>query len=152
MNYFFDDPDNQRDLKRILDEWLDTPYRHRCGVKGLGTDCIHFVARVLEEVGLLKWRKNLIPNYSRDWHLHNEKSLLMEGFEKEFEGNYEKIGLNALKNGDIPVAFYGKAISHAGFYFDGYIYQAIDNLAVKKININDRIFRRQMRFAYRILK
>ena len=142
----FDDIEKQKELKIILDSWLNTPFRHRCGVKGKGCDCIHFVARVFEEMGLLTLNK--VPNYPRDWHLHNTRELLAEAITKYLA--VEKVNLNSLKNGDIILAHYGKAASHAGIYFDGYVYQSIINVGVCKINFKDKVFKRQMRFAYRV--
>jgi hypothetical protein len=31
--YYFEDIEKQKDLKKVLDEWLDTPFRHHCGLK-----------------------------------------------------------------------------------------------------------------------
>jgi hypothetical protein len=159
--YYFDDLENQKRLKIILDEWLDppTPWRHRCGVKHLGTDCIHFVLRVSEELGLLKWRKDLIPDYPRDWHLHNTRELVSEGLKRELKVEkidlgelLKKISLGELLNGDIIVSYFGKAASHAGFFFDGYVYQALENIGVCRMNVKDRYFLNRMKFAYRILR
>jgi hypothetical protein len=138
------------DLKKVLDEWLDTPFRHHCGVKGLGCDCIHFVACVLEEMNLLTLTKKTIPDYPKDWHLHNTRELLEEGIIKNL--NVEKINLSNPVNGDLICSHFGKAASHAGIYFDGYIYQALNNIGVRRINFNDKNFRKRMQFAYRILK
>ena len=148
--YYFEDEEKGAELGQRLAEWLGTPYRHHCGVKSLGTDCIHFVCRVLEEMGILKWRKNLVPNYPRDWHLHNTRELLMENLIKEVPG--ESKPRNDLRDGDIILSHYGQAASHAAIYYKGYAWQALDGIGVAKININDRAARRQMKYAYRILK
>ena len=149
MKYFFEDAEKQKQLKKILDEWIGTPFRHHCGVKSLGCDCVHFVARVLEEVGLLSWRKDLIADYPRDWHLHNTRELLKEAIERELD--VEEVSLDSPMNGDIILSHYGQASSHTAIYFNEYVYQAIDDIGVCKIHISDRVFRRQMKFAYRIL-
>ena len=149
-DYYFEDEEKQKELKGVLDEWHGTPYRHHCGVKGLGCDCIHFVAKVFEEMGIFKWRKNIISDYPRDWHLHNTRELLCEAIERELK--VEKFELNNLMNGDITISHYGKAASHAGIFFDEHVYQAINRVGVCKISFNDRLLRRQMKFAYRILK
>lgn len=146
--YYFENIEKQKDLKRILDEWLNTPFRHKCGVKGLGCDCIHFAVRVYEELGILT--DVVIPDYPKDWHLHNTRELLEEETLKNI--NAERIGLFNLMNGDVIYSHFGKAASHAGIYFDGYVYQALNNIGVRKINFNDKKFRKRMRFAYRILK
>lgn len=148
MMYYFADVEKQKQLEKILTKWLDTPFRHHCGVKGLGCDCIHFVVRVCEEMKLLA--DVVIPDYPRDWHLHNTRELLEEGIIKNL--NVEKINLFNPMNGDLICSHFGKAASHAGFYFDGYVYQALTDIGIRKINFNDKKFRKRMRFAYRILK
>lgn len=149
IKYFFEVKENEISLKRILDEWLETPFRHRCGVKGKGCDCIHFVAKVLEELGIIKWRKDLIPDYPRDWHLHKTRELLYESLIKEL--NVEKANFDSLINGDIILSHYGKASSHASFFYGGYVYQALTGMGVKRISFNDQVFRDRMEFALRIL-
>jgi cell wall-associated NlpC family hydrolase len=148
MNYF-DDLEKQQELQRILDAWIGTPFRHHCGVKGLGADCIHFVARVLEEIGILKWRKGLIPDYPRDWHMHNTRELLLERLVKEL--NVVEADLNSPMNGDILLSHYGQAASHAGIYFDGRVYQSVKNVGVCKIHFSDATFRKQMKYAFRVI-
>ena len=146
--YYFEDEEKVAQLGRILPTWLGTPHRHHCGVKGLGTDCIHFVGRVLEEMDIVKWRKNFVSDYPRDWHLHNTRELLMEKLVAEVPG--EVVGLNDLKDGDIILSHYGQAASHAAIYYQGYAWQALDGIGVVKINISDRAAKRQMKYAYRI--
>ena len=148
MANYFADSEKQQELKRILDSWIGTPFRHHCGVKGLGCDCIHFVARVFEEIGILRWRKGLIPDYPRDWHLHNTRELLLESLINE--SNVIAADLDNPMNGDILLSHYGQAASHAGIYYGGYVYQAVDNVGVCKIVFSDRTFRRQMKYAFRV--
>jgi cell wall-associated NlpC family hydrolase len=149
MANYFDDPEKQQELRRILDAWIGTPFRHHCGVKGLGADCIHFVARVFEEMGILKWRKNLVPDYPRDWHMHNTRELLMERLLKEF--NVIEVDLNNPMNGDILLSHYGQAASHAAIYFDGHVYQSVDGIGVCRIHFSDATFRKQMKYAFRVI-
>lgn len=147
MEGLFDDIEKQKELKNVLDSWEDTPFRHECGVKGKGCDCIHFVARVFEELGV---DKQSMPRYPRDWHLHNTRELMKEEVEKN--PNVKKISLSELKNGDFALSHYGKAASHASIYFDGYMYQSIINIGVCKINFENKKHKKRMRFAYRIKK
>lgn len=167
MSFYFDDLTKQTELKRILDEWIGTPFKHHTGVKGRGCDCIHFVIKVYEELGFITLKKGMIPEYPRDWHLHNTRELLLVNIIRRAKGiayvlekgDPELIaGLGAVvsdedykpMNGDIILSHYGKASSHAAIYFDGYIYQAVNNVGVCKIQFSDKVFRRQMRFAYRV--
>ena len=149
MKYFFEIKENEKALKRILDEWLDTPFRHHCGVKGKGTDCIHFPARVFEELGKLKWRKDIIPEYAKDWHLHRTEERLMNGILKELK--VEKVNFSDLMNGDIILFQYGRASAHASIYYDKHTYQAINGIGVKRIAITDQDFKKRMKYAFRLL-
>lgn len=150
MVEYFKNVNNQRELKRVLEEWVDTPFRHHCGVKGLGCDCIHFVACVFGELKLLTLTEKTIPDYPKDWHLHNTRELLEEGILRVLKAT--KVSLGGQFNGDIILSHFGKAASHAGIYFDGYVYQALNDIGVRKINFNDKKFRKRMKFAYRILR
>lgn len=147
MDYFAS-TEKQKQLKIILDSWIGTPFRHHCGVKSLGCDCIHFVARAFEELEVVNVGE--IPNYAKDWHVHNTRELLAEAIEKYL--NVKKVGLSGLQNGDIVLSHFGKAASHAGIFFNGYVYQSLTKIGVKKINFTDKKFRKYMRFAYRLLK
>jgi cell wall-associated NlpC family hydrolase len=148
MTDYFESIERQKELKKVLDEWVGTPFRHYCGVKGLGCDCIHFVARVLEELKIIKNVK--IPDYPRDWHLHNTRELLREGILKEL--NVKDVDFQNPKNGDIICSHYGKAASHAAFYFDGYLYQAYNRVGVCKFNFDDAKAKTRMKFAYRVIE
>lgn len=151
VKYYFENKEKQIELKKILDEWLNTPFRHKCGVKGLGCDCIHFVGKVLEEMGIMQWRNDMVPDYPKDWHLHNTREALQEAICKYL--NVEKISLTGiLMNGDIILSHYGQASSHTGIYFNGNVYQALNNIGVKSIRFTDGKFRKNMKFAYRLLK
>jgi cell wall-associated NlpC family hydrolase len=117
-------------------------------VKGLGADCIHFVARVFEEMGVLRWRKNLIPLYPRDWHLHDTRELLKESLERELPGEW--VDKDApRKNGDIILFHYGRASAHAAIYFGGYFYQSHDGAGVRKLSADDNS-KKRIRFVYRV--
>lgn len=147
--YYFEDKNKDTQLKIILDEWLDTPFRHHCGVKGLGCDCIHFVKSVYEELGLVNPIK--VPDYPRDWHMHNTREMLSEALEHYL--NAVHVALDAKHmNGDIVLSHYGKAASHAGIIYGPHVYQALDGVGVKRIHFADKKFRTQMKFIYRVLK
>lgn len=151
MKYYFEDVEKQKELKKILDEWENTPFKHHIGVKGFGCDCIHFVGMVLNEMRLFVFNKKTVPDYPKDWHLHNTREILSEGIESRL--NIEKKSINdSLMNGDIILSHYGKAASHAGIFFDNYVHQALNDIGVKKIHISDQKFKKKMKFVYRILK
>ncbi len=150
MIYYFENIDESNKLAKIMNEWVDTPFKHRTCVKGLGCDCIHFVGGVFEEMRLCKVSEISVPDYPTDWHYHNTREALAESLEREF--NVHRVSVDGkLINGDIILSHYGKASSHSGIYHDGYVYQAINGVGVKRINFKDKKFRKQMKFAYRLL-
>lgn len=149
MEYYFDDLEEQKRLKIILDEWVGTPFRHHCGVKGMGCDCIHFVGRVLEETGVLIWKKGMVPDYPRDWHLHNTREALQVGILEYL--NVEEVSAKKVMNGDIILSHYGMAASHSGIFYDKHVYQSLNGVGVVSLDFNDKKFRTKMKFFYRIL-
>lgn len=132
--YFFEDIEKQKELEKVLKSWLNTPYRHWCGVKGLGADCIHFVIRVLEEVKFFQHPVK-IPRYDKDWHLHRGDELLLRGI----------IGSNRFKdisdqepiNGDLILFQYGRAVSHVAIYYNLGLYQSFNRYGVRCFNWRD---------------
>lgn len=137
MIYYFEDPEKQRALERILEEWVGTPFRHHCGVKGRGVDCIHFGVRVLEETGAVPVRSWGIPKYVKDWHLHNAKELLYEGLCAS--GRFIELPMDTEKmNGDVILYKFGRVTSHLAIYCNGHVYNSVTNLGVLKMNIQDQ--------------
>jgi len=149
MKYYFENIEKQNKLKLILDSWLGTPFRHQASVKGLGVDCINFVAKVLEELKILKWKKDLMPEYAPDWHMHRTQSLLIDGILQHL--NVENVGFNNLMNGDLIIYFFGRAASHASIYYDDHTYQAVNDIGVVKLPVSDRMWWKRKRYNFRIL-
>jgi len=150
MKYYFEDTNKQKELKVILDEWLGTPFRHRCAVKGEGADCIHFVAAVLDELGILDFNLVKIPDYAPDWHLHNTREMLLENVKKHLNVEVVPIGNN--KNGDIILSHFGKAASHSSIYFDDHLYHALNGVGVVAEQKDNSIVTNDLKYALRILK
>ena len=146
MKYFFEPIERQQKLRQILQSWLGTPYRHWAGIKGLGADCIHFVARVLEEMGLGPFS---IPRYPKDWHLNRSDELLLEGILRHLR--VEDVGFESPENGDIILFRFGKAASHSAIYCDGRIYQAVTDIGVERTDWHDRMWHKRKAYGFRIL-
>lgn len=147
-NYF--NIERQKELKKVIDEWLNTPFKHRTGVKGLGCDCFHFVFKVLEEIGYLDFSTIEVPDYSKDWNNHTTEELLIKIITKYTNGSLFEFKISELENGDFLISHYGKVAAHVSIFFDNYVYQSINYIGVKKININDDRFLNKMKYIYRI--
>jgi len=139
LTNFFESEKKQQQLLTILKSWEGTPYKHKTAVKGKGVDCIHFVGRVMVEVGVLS--KFVVPDYASDWHLHRTSELLSQGinqfpFCEEFDPR-----VTPPMNGDILLFRYGRAAAHATIYFDGYVWQALARSRVLKNSLRLEIDR-----------
>jgi NlpC/P60 family putative phage cell wall peptidase len=146
MAMYFETEERQQELKKVLDSWVGTPYRHLSGVKGMGCDCIHFVVRVLEEIGFVPFE---IPWYPRDWHMHRSDERLMDGIRKQLP--HEEIGnLDDPRNGDIALFRFGRAISHAAIYFDDHIYHAVDGIGVVRTHWMEKAWHRRKNLLIRV--
>jgi cell wall-associated NlpC family hydrolase len=126
-------------LREEVTSWLGTPYRHWCGVKGMGCDCIHFVARVVEASGLGPFN---IPWYPKDWHLHRSEELLREGILSQVTA--ESVQEADIQNGDITLYRFGRTMSHAAIYLDGHVYGAITNTRVERLHWDDPVLRKRL--------
>jgi cell wall-associated NlpC family hydrolase len=100
-------------------------------------------------MGLVQWKKGIVPDYPRDQHMHRIRERLAEKIEEVLP--VKRIELENFKNGDIILFQFGKASAHATIYFDGYLYQSLTDIGVRRININDKEFRMRMRYAYRVV-
>lgn len=150
MSYYFEEVEKQEALKAALDAWLGTPYRHWAGVKGEGCDCIHFVVRVFEELGLGPFK---IQRYNKDWHIHNTAELLLQGFREQFEGDVVMEELPASTNpfvGDIILYHFGKVTSHSAIYYDNHVYQSITGLGVERRHYYDKSWFKRIRTIMRL--
>jgi len=149
MNYF-DDVRKQDILYKELQEWIGTPYKHRCMVKGKGVDCIHLVAGVFININAIN-SKLKYPEYDPDWHLHNSRELLYEYIHKNI--NVKDIyKTDTLNNGDILLYKFGKASAHAGLYFDGYVYHSVLGLKVFKSVLKDSLWYSRLTYILRLQK
>lgn len=129
MEYYFD-IEKQKALKTALDGWMGTPYRHWAGVKGEGCDCIHFIVRIFEELGLGQIK---IPRYNRDWHIHNNEELLLEGLREQFKPDFKMQEFPITTepiNGDVVLYRFGRVASHSAIYYDDHVYQSINGSGV----------------------
>ncbi|MBU2548356.1 MAG: C40 family peptidase [Proteobacteria bacterium] len=149
MTAFFSSPSSQALLKAELDSWLGTPYRHWCGVKGKGADCIHFVLRVYQALGLVQWRRGLVPEYPADWHLHNTGELLLDGVVREL--NVEPVDPDSPQNGDLVLFRFGKAVSHAAIYFEGGLYQSMTGYGVRRLSWKDAVWFKRRTHVFRLV-
>ena len=144
--YYFDDMANRDRLRDILYEWRNTPYRHACSVKGGGADCIGFVAGVLAETGAAPTVR--IPDYPRDWHIHNDKERLLDGIRSAF--NVDQIPVCRPANGDIILYRFGKCASHSAIFCDGYIWHCIINAGVHRLKYYDKKWKKRIKAILRI--
>lgn len=149
MEYLFDSKESIARLREELESWENTPFRHLCGVKGMGCDCIHFVVRIIETFGLGPFK---VPEYPKDWHLHRSEELLKRGLTSQVP----HIEINPFdpKDGDILLFKFGRVCSHAGIFCDENVWQSlsINRSGVKKMSFNDPYLYSRMKFGIRPLK
>lgn len=88
--------------------WLGTPYQHQAKVKGVGVDCAMLIAEIGNNLGLIDPDKK-VPNYSKQWHLHNKEEKLKDIL---LDYGFLEIPLSEAKTGDVLGFKYGRVMSH----------------------------------------
>jgi cell wall-associated NlpC family hydrolase len=152
---YFEDQDKQDKLWEIIQSWIGTKHMHGCGVKQKGTDCLHFVLRVFEEMGFGPFK---IPKYSPDWHQHKGDELLLKGLMTQSKMKLEQFKPEnvTLMNGDLVTFRFGKATSHIGIYFekggDARIYHVPNSGRVYGMNISLISFSSRMTNVFKVIK
>lgn len=136
-------------LQKELESWVGTPFRHWCGMKQKGADCIFFVAKVLSEMGYLNWYKGIIPKYSDDWFLHNDYELLLNTLVAHPSGNFVIVSLDDMRNGDIPLFRFGKASSHCGMFCRGFVYHSIYRRGVERTHLVESKWHKRLTYNIR---
>jgi cell wall-associated NlpC family hydrolase len=80
MKPYFEDAENWRRAKVVLDSWMGTPYRHLWMKKGRGADCSLFIGAWLMELGIIK--KVIHDFYPPDWYFHKKVEVIKDVFSK----------------------------------------------------------------------
>ena len=129
-----------RKQQAICDEartWLGTPFQHQAMVKGSGVDCAMFVAGVALNVGLVSPDELInIPNYPREWHLHQDFPMLNTIMESFGCKKVDIDSIEAIDAGDILVFKFGRVPSHLGLMLEnGEMIHAYSG-SVNKVVIN----------------
>ena len=137
MKNFYEKVQNG-ELERVLKSWLGTPFRHKCGVKGLGVDCSRFIGCVLQDLGLLDFDsiKSKLPDYAKGYHLHSKSNILFKVLTKYLDVDILDKE-TSLQDGDILLFNYGRTESHASFYCNEEVYHSLDNTGVKHTSVQD---------------
>jgi cell wall-associated NlpC family hydrolase len=155
MKYYFEDTAKCEVLYDELRSWLRTPFKHGVGVKGMGCDCIHFVLRVYEAIGAIKPGLMRVPNYPKDWHVHNSEELLYNKFKSlsMFEELEMKDGLPvvSMMDGDVYLHKYGLANSHSSIYCRDKIYHSINGVGVQDTAWYDEKWSSTRKCGFRML-
>lgn len=89
--------------------WLNTPYSHQAGIKGVGVDCAYLIGKVAEEVGCVK--KFEVEPYSVEWHWHSREERMCNIIESF---GAKQIEISDIQPGDILAFKYGRVCSHLG--------------------------------------
>lgn len=98
---------------RVLTEalsWQGTPWHHQGRVKGVGVDCLMFLAEVYERAGVIPHADP--GNYARDWHMHRSDELFMGGvlaYADEVE---------TPEPGDVAIFKFGRCYAHGAIVVD----------------------------------
>lgn len=89
-------------------EWLGTPYHHQASIKGVGCDCVGFLAEVAVETGLItpELRAEFPTDYSRQPSAGQLRRLC--------SGHLSLVPLDSRAPGDIVLMRFAEEPQHLG--------------------------------------
>lgn len=90
--------------------WIGTPFHDAAGVKGAGTDCLHFIKGVYVASGLVPDFE--VPPYKPQWFLNREEPLFLQGLAKY--AHQVEVGLP----GDVAMYNFGHHAAHSAIVID----------------------------------
>lgn len=93
----------------VARSWVGTPFHDQQGLKGVGTDCAHFLAGVAVEAGLVA--PFPIERYSPQFMLHRDDPLF-ENYVRRFA---HEISEADAKPADIVLYRVGRSFAHGAF-------------------------------------
>jgi cell wall-associated NlpC family hydrolase len=91
----------------VAETWVGTPFHDVAGVKGVGVDCAHLLARVFEEAELVEKRD--IKKYSPQFFLHRSDE---EFLETVLSHDCREITEGDVKPGDVILYKVGRCYAH----------------------------------------
>ena len=103
------------DRQRVVEtarSWIGTPFHDVAGIKGVGCDCAHLLARVYTEAGLVE--PFAIAPYSPQFMLHRDEPLF-ENYVRRFA---HEIAPEAVQPGDIVLYKVGRSFAHGAIIVD----------------------------------
>lgn len=137
MKAYFENPERVAALKASVQGWIGTPFHRYAALKGVGVDCVHLVAEVYADAGVIS-RPFHLPRYTMDAGHHLDRSMLLEFVDST--GRFADVHLSAalplqgckgcgevpvqpnlpaLLPGDLLGLKIGRVIHHAGIYLGG---------------------------------
>ncbi len=91
--------------------WLGTPFHDCAGLKGVGTDCVHFLIGVYSAVGLIE-AFDPAP-YAPQWFQHRDEPRFLAGI-AERAHRVDELGI-----GDVAMFNFGRHAAHGAISLGG---------------------------------
>jgi hypothetical protein len=91
-------------------------------IKGKGVDCVHFVAAVLADAGIVEPFKRL-PSYPLTWGLCAPENVVALGLQKILA--VRRLPPSGFQFGDIVIFRAGRQSNHAGIIVDGRLWHVM---------------------------
>jgi cell wall-associated NlpC family hydrolase len=99
-------------IVKTAQSWLGTPFHDVAGVKGVGVDCAHLLARVYVEAGIID--AFTVETYPPQWFLHHDEERFL-GTVLRFAHEIEE---SAVRPGDCVLYKFGRCFSHGVIVVD----------------------------------
>jgi hypothetical protein len=93
-----------------------------------------------------------MPQYPKDWHLHNTKEFLYEETRRQLNVVDIDPEIRDFRDGDIILFTYGLAASHSSIYYNEDCWQALNKVGVVKMPLYEISRRTKLTYQLRLVK
>ena len=142
---FIQSESDQERLLAIIESWLGTPFHAHAGIKSVGVDCVHLVAEIYREAGLLEECR--FPAYAIDAGQHRQDSMLLEWLDRS--PNFQRVE-EGREVGDLFCFRFGRSAHHLGICAGGSKFiHALLRRSVRYALLDDPTYGRRLVATYR---
>ena len=148
MSAYFDTDERRSHLVEIARGWLGTPFHPHAALRGVGVDCVHLLAEIYREAGLLGPYE--LPDYTMDGGDYQSASQVLSWLRAS--PRFQELPAGAAAGiGDLVTFRLGRVPHHVGLVIGPTFIHAIRDYGVIESFCGDPTYAKRRQATFRPL-